>query len=65
MNVTNITDSDKFTIDYNITNKCTSTENKIDIFIPTLLLTIPCGMSFLCSMSLMIYTLINFLFNNK
>ena len=40
MNVTNITD------DYdNITfTNCTDNENNIDIFIPTLLLTIACGL---------------------
>ena len=32
--------------------------NDIDIIIPTLLFTIPCGLSFLCLMNLMIYTLI-------
>ena len=40
-------------------------ENNIHRIIPTLLLTIPCGLSFLCSMSLMVYTLIKPLFNNK
>ena len=44
---------------------CTSIENNIDLNIPTLLLKIPCGLSFLCLMSLMIYTLIKPLFNNK
>ena len=33
-------------------------ENKIDIIIPTLLLTISCGLSFLCLLSLIVYTLI-------
>jgi len=61
MDVTNITE------DYdNITStNCTNNENNIDIIIPTLLLTIPCGLSFLCLLSLMIYTLIKPLFNNK
>ena len=41
-------------------------ENKIDIIIQTLfLLTKPCGLSFLCLMSLMVYTLIKPLFNKK
>ena len=57
MYITNITD------DYNdslsINNTCTNIENDTDINIPTLLLTIPCGLSFLCLMSLMVYTLIN------
>ena len=53
MYVTNITD------DYmNITlSNCTNNENNIDIIIPTLFLKIPCGLSFLCLMSLMVYTL--------
>ena len=41
----------------NITVDCTSNENIIDIFIPTWLLTVPCGQSFLCLTSLMVYTL--------
>ena len=43
-------------------SNCTNNENNIDIVIPTLLLTKPCGLSFLC---LMVYTLIKPLFNNK
>ena len=58
MNITNITD------DYdNITEYDNTTD--IDIIIPTLLFTIPCGLSFLCLMSLMVYTLIKPLFNKK
>ena len=53
------------TDDYNITDKCTIKENIIDIIIPTLLLTIPCGLSFLCLMSLIVYTLNKLLFNKK
>ena len=60
MNITNVTD------DYdNITSNCTNNENNIDIIIPALLFTIPCGLSFLCLMSLMAYTLIKPLFNKK
>ena len=61
MYVTNITD------DYdNITlTKCTDNENNFDIFLPTLLLTTPCGFSFSCLMSLMVYTLIIPLFKKK
>ena len=68
MNITN--DYDNITsIDYtvilndydNITFKiydnCTNNENNFDIIIPTLLLSKPCGLSFLCLMSLMVYTL--------
>ena len=65
MYISNITiDYDSFTDtvnDYNFTNH----ENNIDVFIPTHLLTISCGLSFLCFLSLMIYTLIKPLFNNK
>ena len=44
---------------------CTNNGNNIDKIIPTLLLTKPFGLSFLCLMSLMVYTLIKNLFNNK
>ena len=63
MNITNITD------DYdNITEYDNNTDTSnciIDIIIPALLFTIPCGLSFLCLMSLMVYTLIKPLFNKK
>ena len=50
MNVTNITaDYDNMT-----STKCTDNEYNFDIIIPTLLFTIPCGLSFLCLMSLMV-----------
>ena len=44
---------------------CTNNEKDIDIFIPTILFTIPCGLSFICLMSLMVYTIIKPLFDNK
>ena len=56
----NYTDHDNMTL-----TNCTNNENNIDIFIPTFLLTIPCGLSFLCLMSLMVYTSIKPLFNIK
>ena len=63
MYITNITD------DYdNITgyDNTTDTNNcNIDIIIPALLFTIPCGLSILCLISLMVYTLIEPLFNKK
>ena len=65
MNVTNITDYGIITDNDKITNNCTNNENIIDITLPTLLITIPCGLSFLCLMSLMVYTSIKTLFNNK
>ena len=56
MYVMNVTDLNT-TIDYvNITNNSIDTENNIDIIIPTLLPTMPSGLSFLCLMSLMVYT---------
>ena len=48
----NITDFD-YNDSLSISNNCTNNENKNDINIPTLLLTIQCGLSFLCLMSLM------------
>ena len=61
MYITNIIDDYNDTLSVN--NNCTNNENNIDISIPTLLLTIPCGSSFLCLMSLMVYTLIKPLIN--
>ena len=46
----NVTDYNNMTDGYNeslsLNNNCTMNENNIDIIIPTLLLTIPCGLSF-------------------
>ena len=61
MYVTNITDD----YDNMTTSNCTDSENDIDIIIPALLFTIPCGLSFICLMSLMVYTLIKPSFNEK
>ena len=62
MYISHVTDYDDMTDDYNntlsLSNNCTDKENIIDIIIPTLLFTIPCGLSFLCILSLMVYTLI-------
>ena len=63
MNIINITnDYDNITENDNTTdtNNC-----NIDINIPASLFTIPCGLSFLCLISLMIYTLIKPLLNKK
>ena len=69
MYITNFTDYDIMTDDYNntlsINNICTNSEKNIDFVIPTLFLTIPCGLSFLCLMSLMVYTLIKHLLRNR
>ena len=66
MKIINVTDFDNIT-DYDDTSpcNCTDSEYNIDIIIPVLLFTIPCGLSFLCLMSLMVYTLIKPLFNKK
>ena len=61
MYVLNISDDyDNLTL-----SDCTDNEKVIDIIIPASLFTIPCGLSFLCFFSLMVYTLIKLLFNNK
>ena len=66
MNVTNITDDyDNITSTYMTTCNCTDNEYNIDIIIPILLFTIPCGLSFLCLISRIAYTLVKPLFNNK
>ena len=63
MYISNITD------DYNdfkdtLSSNCTNNENNIEIII--LVFTIlPCGMSLLCIISLMVYTLIKHLKKNK
>ena len=61
MYVTNITD------DFDNTTLCNCTDNEynIDIFIPALLFTIPCGLSILSLISLMEYTLVKPLINSK
>ena len=62
MNIINVTDLDNIT-EYDNT---TGTNNcNIDIIIPALLFTIPCGISFLCLISLMVYTLVKPLINRK
>ena len=61
MNITNVTSYDNITDEYintlSINNNCTNNDNNIDIVIP-LITIIPCGLSFLCLISLMVYTLI-------
>ena len=68
MYITNITDFDNITGDYNdslsINNNCTNNDNIIEIIIP-LITIIRCGMSLICLISLMVYTLIKPLFNKK
>ena len=71
MDIINITDSDKITdLDNNTTtdtslSNCTNNEYDINLTIPLLLFTIPCNLSFLCLISLVVYTLIKPLINKK
>ena len=65
MDIINVTDYDDIPSTNMTLCNCTNNENDIIISIPTLLFTIPCGFSFLCSISLMVYTLIKPLFRNK
>ena len=61
MDILNITDdNDNMTL-----CKCTDNENNIDIIIPALLFTIRSGLSILCLISLMVYTLVKPLINKK
>ena len=64
MNITNITDDYNDTLSIN--NNCTNNdnENNIELIIP-LITIIPCGLSLICLISLMVYTLIKPLFNKK
>ena len=60
MNITNITD------DSNNTDILDENNNgNTDIIIPAFLCTIPCGLSFLCLISIMVDTLIKPLINRK
>ena len=54
MYITNITDDYNDTLSINI--NCTNNENTIEKIIP-LFTIIPCGMSLICLISLMVYTL--------
>ena len=62
MYITNITDDYNDTISIN--NYCTNNDNNIEIILP-LITIISCGMSLICLISLMVYTLIKPLFNKK
>ena len=57
MNIINVIEYDDMTNDYN-NNNCTTNEKNFDRFILALLLTLPGGLSFLCLMSSMVFTLI-------
>ena len=60
MYITNITDDYIDTL--SVKNNCTNNDNNIEIIIP-LFTIIPCSLSFICLISLMVYTLIKPLFN--
>ena len=62
MYITNITDDYNNTLPMNI--NCTNNENNIEIVMP-LITIIPCGMSLICLISLIVYTLIKPLLNKK
>ena len=62
MYITNITDDYNDTLSIN--NNCTNNDSNIEIIIP-LFTKIPCGMSLICLISLMDYTLVKPLFNKK
>ena len=62
MYITNITDEYNDTLSIN--NNCTNNHNNIGIVIP-LITIVPCGMSLICLISLMVYTLVKPLINKK
>ena len=62
MYITNITDDYKDTLSIN--NNCTNHDNNIEIILP-LFTIIPCGMSLVCLISLMVYILIEPLIGKK
>ena len=62
MYITNITDDYNDTLSINI--NYTNNDNNIDI-VRSLTTIIPCGMSLICLISLMVYTVIKPLFNKK
>ena len=63
MDIRNVTDD--YQNDNMTSCNCTNNENDIDIIIPALIFTKPCGLSFICLISLMVYTLIKTLINKK
>ena len=62
MYITNITDDYNDTLSIN--NNFTNNGSDIEIIIP-LFTIIPCGLSLICLISLMLYTLVKPLFNKK
>ena len=62
MYITNITEDYNDTLSIN--SNCTNNDNNIEIDLP-LFTIIPCEMSFICLIPLMVYTLLKPLFNKK
>ena len=62
MNIINVTDLDNITEYDNTTD---TNDCNIDTIISALLFTNPCGISFICLISLMVYTLIKPLITKK
>ena len=62
MYITNITGDYNDTLSKN--NNCTNNDNNIEIVIP-LITIVPCGMSLICLISLMVYNLVRTLINKK
>ena len=62
MNILNVTDDYSDTL--SIYSNCTNNDNNIEIVIP-LIAIIPCVLSFLCLISLMVYSLVKPFFNEK
>ena len=62
MSITKITDN--YNDNISVNNNCTNIENNFEILIPLFTIT-PCGMSFICLISLIAYTLMKPLFNKK
>ena len=62
----NYTDYDNITYSNGVVTltNCTNCENNIEIVISSITI-IPCGISLICLISLMVYTLIKPLFNKK
>ena len=59
-----ITNNSDYNDTLSINNNCTNKDNNIEIVIP-LITNIPCGLSLICLISLMVYTLIKPLFFKK
>ena len=62
MYITNITNDYNDTLSIN--NNCINNDNNIEIVIP-LITVIPCGLSLICLLSLMVYTLVKPLLRKK